>query len=54
MALHAHHRHGECTRDEYRQQGEALTLRLDTLLNRRPLKTAGNERLRLGLLKQHR
>ncbi|BBN96911.1 transposase IS66 [Deinococcus grandis] len=54
MALHAQHRRGGCSLDEYRQQGEALTLRLDALLDRRPLKTPGNERLRLGLLKQYR
>jgi hypothetical protein len=54
MALHAQHRRGGCNRDEYRQQGEGLTLRLDALLDRPPLKTPGNERLRLGLLKQHR
>ncbi|WP_345447725.1 hypothetical protein, partial [Deinococcus caeni] len=31
---------------------EALTLRLDALLNRAPLKSKANERLRLGILKQ--
>lgn len=54
MALHAQLHRGECTLDEYRRQGEGLTLRLEALLHRRPLKTPGNERLRLGLLKQHR
>ena len=53
MGLHRLYRTGACTRDEYRAQGEGLTLRLDHLLRRRPLKTVGNERLRLGLLKQH-
>ena len=32
--------------------GEELTLRLDALLNRAPLKSKANERLRLGILKQ--
>ena len=44
---------GGCTREEYVQQGESLTLRLDALLNRAPLKSKANERLRLGILKQH-
>lgn len=44
---------GGCTREEYAQQGEGLTLRLDALLNRAPLKSKANERLRLGILKQH-
>lgn len=53
MQLHSHSRKGPCTREEDQEQGESLTLRLDHLLRRRPLKTVGNERLRLGLLKQH-
>jgi len=40
------------TWEEYAQQGEGLTLRLDALLNRAPLKSKANERLRLGILKQ--
>jgi len=39
-------------REEYAQQGEGLTLRLDALPNRMPLKSKANERLRLGILKQ--
>ena len=42
-----------CTREEYAQQGEELTLRLNALLNRAPLQSKANERLRLGILKQH-
>ncbi|GGR23683.1 transposase [Deinococcus ruber] len=53
MGLHRLYRKGVCTTDEYRAQGEELTLRLNHLLQRRPLKTVGNERLRLGLLNQH-
>ena len=53
MGLHHHYRTGSCTRHEYQAQGEGLTLRLDALLRRRSLKAVGNERLRLGLLKQH-
>ncbi|GGR29320.1 IS66 family transposase [Deinococcus ruber] len=41
-----------CTRAEYTTQGEFLTLRLDALLNRAPLKSKANERLQLGILKQ--
>ena len=42
---------GACTREEYAQQGEELTLRLDALLNWAPLKSKANERLRTGILK---
>ena len=45
---------GDAAGTSNRQQGEALILRLNTLLNRQPLKTPGNERLRLGLLGQQR
>jgi len=41
-----------CTREQYAQQGEFLTLRLNALLNRASLKSKANERLRLGVLKQ--
>ena len=41
-----------CTREQYAQQGESLTLRLNALLNRASLKSKANERLRLGILKQ--
>ncbi|WP_344982383.1 IS66 family transposase [Deinococcus rubellus] len=44
---------GVCTREEYAQQGEFLTLRLNALLNRAPLKSKANERLRVGVLKQN-
>nr|WP_303046742.1 transposase [Deinococcus marmoris] len=53
IRLHRDVTMGGCTREEYAQQGEGLTLRLDTLLNRAPLKSKAKERLRLGLLKQH-
>lgn len=53
IRLHRDVTTGVCTREEYAQQGEGLTLRLDTLLNRAPLKSQANERLRLGILKQH-
>jgi transposase len=43
---------GVCTREAYAQQGEFLSLRLNILLNRAPLKSKANERLRLGILKQ--
>lgn len=49
---HAFHL-GLCTRAAYDGQGEELTLRLDQLLQRAPLKARENERLRLGLLSQH-
>ncbi|GAA5441811.1 transposase [Deinococcus caeni] len=52
IRLHQDVTKGVCTREEYAQQGEFLTLRLDALLNRAPLKSKANERLRLGLLKQ--
>ena len=44
---------GLCTRAEYDRQGEFLTLRLEQVLHRAPLKAKENERLRLGLLAQH-
>lgn len=53
IRLHRDVTTGGCTREEYEQQGEGLTLRLDALLNRAPLKSKANERLRLGILKQH-
>ncbi|CAM3557673.1 Transposase IS66 central domain-containing protein [Deinococcus saxicola] len=49
MAYHQ----GWINRQDYAQQGEGLTLYLNQLLNRSPLKTTTNERLRQGLLKQH-
>lgn len=52
VRLHRDMTMGVCTREEYTQQGEFLTLRLDALLNRAPLKSKANERLRLGILKQ--
>ncbi|WP_161882606.1 IS66 family transposase [Deinococcus alpinitundrae] len=52
IRLHRNVTMGVCTREEYVQQGESLTLRLDALLNRAPLKSKANERLRLGILKQ--
>ncbi|WP_291432605.1 transposase, partial [Deinococcus sp.] len=52
IRLHREVTTGVCTREEYAQQGEELTLRLDALLNRVPLKSKPNERLRLGILKQ--
>ena len=53
IQLHRDVTKGVCTREEYTQQGEALTLRLDALLNRAPLKSKAKERLRLGILKQN-
>ncbi|GAA3994095.1 IS66-like element ISRhru2 family transposase [Deinococcus rubellus] len=53
IRLHRDVTMGGCTREEYAQQGEGLTLRLDALLNRAPLKSKSNERLRLGILKQY-
>ena len=53
IRLHRDVTTGGCTREEYAQQGECLTLRLDVLLNRSPLKSKANERLRVGILKQH-
>ena len=53
IKLHRRSDEGWCTQEEYRQQGEGLTLRLETLLRRAPLKTKANERLRLGILEQH-
>ena len=52
IRLHRNVTMSVCTREEYAQQGEGLTLRLDALLNRAPLKSKANERLRLGILKQ--
>ncbi|WP_240740944.1 IS66 family transposase [Deinococcus sp. Arct2-2] len=52
VRLHRDVTTGAYTREEYTQQGEELTLRLDALLNRAPLKSKANERLRLGILKQ--
>ena len=52
VRLHRDVTKGVCTREAYAQQGEELTLRLNTLLNRAPLKSKANERLRLGILKQ--
>ena len=52
IRLHRDVTTGVCTREEYAQQGESLTLRLDALLNRAPLKSKANERLRMGLLRQ--
>lgn len=54
IRLHSAYHTGLVNRQEYAQQGERLTLRLDHLLDRSPLKTKINERLRLGLLEQHR
>ncbi|WP_309570146.1 transposase, partial [Deinococcus sp.] len=51
VRLHRDVTTGACTREEYTQQGEGLTLRLDALLNRAPLKSKANERLRTGILK---
>ena len=51
IRLHRDVTTGVCTPDEYAQQGEGLTLRLDVLLNRAPLKSKANERLRMGVLK---
>lgn len=51
IRLHRDVTTGACTRAEYAQQGEELTLRLDALLNRAPLKSTANERLRTGILK---
>lgn len=53
IRLHSAYHEGRINRQEYAQQGEGLTLRLNRLLNRLPLKTRTNERLRQGLLKQH-
>ena len=53
VRLHRDVTTGACTREEYAQQGEGLTLRLDALLNRAPLKSKANERLRTGILKHH-
>lgn len=53
IKLHQGYHNGLCTREEYRQQGEHLTLRLEKLLSRAPLKTKANERLRLGIREQH-
>ena len=39
IRLHRDVTTGVCTREEYAQQGERLTLRLDALLNRPPLKS---------------
>ncbi|GGL78976.1 hypothetical protein GCM10010840_16030 [Deinococcus aerolatus] len=44
---------GGCTREDYAQQSESLTLRLDALLNRAPLQSKANERLQQGIMKQH-
>ncbi|MGY2896631.1 IS66 family transposase [Deinococcus sp. UYEF24] len=52
VRLHRDVTKGVCTREECAQQGEKLTLRLNTLLNRAPLRSKANERLRLGILKQ--
>lgn len=52
IRLHRDVTTGVCTREEYAQLGEELTLRLDALLNRAPLQSKANERLRLGILKQ--
>ncbi|CAM3926326.1 Transposase IS66 central domain-containing protein [Deinococcus saxicola] len=54
IRLHSAYHAGLVNRQEYARQGERLTLRLDHLLDRSPLKTRINERLRLGLLEQHR
>ncbi|WP_230283330.1 transposase [Deinococcus sp. 23YEL01] len=43
IRLHREVTTGICTREEYAQQGECLTLRLDALLNRAPLKSQANE-----------
>ena len=51
IRLHQDVTTGRCTREEYAQQGEGLTLRLDALLNRAPLTSTANERLRTGILK---
>ncbi len=53
IRLHRNVTTSVCTQEEYAQQGEELTLRLEALLNRAPLKSKANERLRLGILKQH-
>lgn len=53
IELHGNYHRQHCTLKAYRQQGESLTLRLDRLLTRAPLKSKRNERLRLGLLEQH-
>ncbi|WP_415791788.1 IS66 family transposase, partial [Deinococcus saxicola] len=53
IRLHSAYRNEVVSRQGYAQQGESLTLRLDRLLNRMPLKSKTNERLRQGLLKQH-
>ncbi len=52
IRLHRDVTTGACTREQYAQQGEELTLRLNALLNRASLKSKANERLRLGILKQ--
>ncbi|KQR03672.1 transposase [Deinococcus sp. Leaf326] len=52
IQLHRDVTMGKCTREEYAQQGEFLTLRLDALLNRAPPKSQANERLRLDIMKQ--
>lgn len=53
IRLHTAYHVQRINRHDYAQQGELLTLRLDHLLNRSPLKTKTNERLRRGLLDQH-
>lgn len=53
IRLHTGYHQRKWTLEEYRQQGESLTLRLERLLTRTALKSKGNERLRLGLLEQH-
>ena len=53
LKLHRAYHQGWITLDKYRQQGMPLCVRLDRLLNRAGLKARENERLRLGLLKQH-
>ena len=43
----------EITLDEYRGAGSAIKARITTLLNRPPLQSTVNERLRKGLYKHH-
>ncbi|MGY2896490.1 IS66 family transposase [Deinococcus sp. UYEF24] len=52
-ALHRRWSREEITQDQYRGAGSASKARITALLNRPPLQSTVNERLRKGLLKHH-
>ena len=52
-ALHRRLSRDDLTLDQYRGAGSATLARITALLNRPPLKSTVNERLRKGLLKHH-